>query len=134
MKFQVIYKVVTALHVHNLLANKLPSSFDNFFPWSTIHNMTELHVNITTYHKHLPEHNFPPVHHTMQSQLYGIICNCPHKQQNREQVSRKITQQIMTRYNIRSYLQQPQMSRLSNLDHNIITQWLTDHISSPHSS
>ena len=78
-----------ALYVHYVLGNKLPSSFDNFFPWSTIHNMTELHANITTCHKHLPEHNFPPVHHTMQSQLYGIICNCPHKQQNREHASRK---------------------------------------------
>ena len=60
-----------------------------FSPESTIHNMTELHVNTTTYHKHLLEHNFPPVHHTMQSQLYGINWNCLLKQHNQEQVSKQ---------------------------------------------
>ena len=32
LKFHDIYTVVTALYVHDLLANKLPSSFDNYFP------------------------------------------------------------------------------------------------------
>ena len=99
LKLHDIYKVFTALHVHDILANNLPSSFNNFFP---IINPTK-HDRITRQNNNLPQtlartqfsarttyHAIP----TLWNNLELSIRTIP----SRKRLKDKLTQHIMTQY------------------------------------
>ena len=75
-----------ALYVHDLLANKLPSSFDNF----PVVNHSQ-HDRITRQYNNLPQ-TLARTQFSARTPYHAIPAlwnNLPYKQQNREQASRK---------------------------------------------
>ena len=99
LKFHDIYKVVTALHVHDLLANKLPSSFDNFFPMvnhSQHNRITRQYNNLpqtlarTQFSARTPYHAIPALWNNLQLSTQTT--------ESRTGFKKIITQQIITQY------------------------------------
>ena len=99
LKFHDIYKVVTALHVHDLLANKLPSSFDIFFPMvnhSQHNRITRQYNNLpqtlarTQFSARTPYHAIPALWNNLQLSTQTT--------ESRTGFKKIITQQIITQY------------------------------------
>ena len=97
LKVHDIYTVFTALHVHDLLAKNLPSSFDKFFP---IVNHTQ-HDIITRQYNNLPQtlartqFSTRTPYHAIPA-LWNKLELSTQTTQSRTGFKKKLTQQIMT--------------------------------------
>ena len=100
LKLHDIYKVITALHVHDILTNNLPSSFNNFFP---IINPTQ-HDIITRQNNNLPQtltrtqFSARTTYHVIPSLLWNNLEVSIRTIPSRKSLKDKLTQHIMTQY------------------------------------